>query len=142
MMKIEELYQEWHKLEMDCWRAENNNDPEGVKKAQRAYQKLKDRIQSRHHLFPMIIQDYKTSRDNENELLNVWGVEGQEYIDALKIHGIKKFTITMDYAGSIETVWNAKKAGYHIVDVVKVNGEMIHGGQHYVKSALLMELAE
>ena len=142
MTKIEELYQEWHKLEMDCWRAENNNNPEGVKEAQKAYQKLKARIQSIHDLFPMIIQDYKTSRDDGNELLNVWGVEGWEYMVCLKKHGIKKFTIVIDGADSMEAVWNAKKAGYRIVDAVKVNGGIICGGEHSIKDALLMELAE
>lgn len=142
MTKIEELYQEWHKLEMDCWRAENNNNPEGVKEAQKAYQKLKARIQSRHDLFPMIIQDYKTSRDNGNELLNVWGCEGAEYMGALKRHGIKKFTITIDSAGSMEAVWDAKKVGYRIVDAVKVSAGVICGGAHYQQDGLLMELAE
>ena len=142
MTKIEELYQEWHKLEMDCWRADNNNDPEGAKEAQRAYQKLKARIQSRHNLFPMIMQDYKVSRDNGNELLNVCGCEGLEYMGALKIHGIKKFTITIDSASAMEAVWDAKKVGYRVVDVVKVRDGVICGGAHYERDGLLMELAE
>ena len=93
--------------------------------ARKEYEIITDSLKTKSPCFNRIMDEYETSRDSGNEILNIRNFinknQVKEFISVLKENGINEFTFSDSSTVALENAWKFQEAGYKLQGIVEIN---------------------
>lgn len=142
--KFEKAYEEYKTFDQAFHEAEERMDEVGIEKARTAYKAWKARYHKEGSVFAFIYCEYEESRNNGNEDLNFYNYidKTESCIAFLKENGVKRFTFSSGWTGTIGNAWELQKAGCRMVGMKEVKGKTNSwSGKQEILPALVFEIS-